>query len=269
MLNLEDNYHNSQNDFDEINKTLEQIDVSQMTASKKQENDEEKLPFFRKLALFLCGFAYCGLILIATIMSLIFGEIFTDKSALQAAVQTSTYIALLIVLFCIAFPYRKYFINNLKDVTKYLYGILFGLMTIAIEIVVSKIINYFFPSEINANQEAVEQFILNYPTLMFFITVLIGPFCEEITYRVGLYEMIREKNETVALIVTSLIFAFVHIQFTETTFRAEATAFPIYLVIGFMLTYTYKKQGLPGSFVAHAMLNAISFLSTLVRAKMV
>ena len=78
-------------------------------------------------------------------MSSIFKEIFIDKSALEAAVQTSTYLALLIVLFCVAFPYRKYFINNLKDVTKYLYGILFGLMTIGIEIAVSYIINYFFP----------------------------------------------------------------------------------------------------------------------------
>ena len=268
MLNLEDNYNNDEHDFEEINKTLEQLNPSVMMAPKNEAPNEEKLPFYTKLIMFLCGFSYCGLTIIATIVTLVFKDTFKTDAALDAAVQTGTYLALFFIFVGIAVPYRKYFIANLKDGTKYLKGITFGVMTIGVEMIISYIIMTLFPSETNANQEAVESLVTNYPTLMFFITVIIGPICEEMTYRVGLYEMIREKNETVALIVTAFVFAFIHIQFTETTFAAEATSFPIYLAIGVMLTYAYKKNGLPGSFIAHAMLNGISFLGILAQQHM-
>ena len=118
-----------------------------------------------------------------------------------------------------------------------------------------------FPSETNANQSDIMELTTAYPTIMFFITVIIGPLCEEITYRVGLFELLKEKNEIMAFIVSSLIFAFIHMSFIDTTLKAELTAFPIYLCIGLCLTYAYKKYGLACSYVAHLSLNLISFLS--------
>ena len=92
---------------------------------------------------------------------------------------------------------------------------------------------------------------------------LIGPFCEEITYRVGLFDLIKRKNKILAYIIEVLIFAFIHIQFSETTLGAELAAFPIYLAIGFFLTFAYDKFDLPASYMAHIFLNTISFIAVI------
>ena len=96
---------------------------------------------------------------------------------------------------------------------------------------------------------------------MFLVSVVVGPMCEEITYRVGLYGALREKNKVIGFIVSGLVFAFMHIVFTDTTLRAELTAFPIYLLISYFLNYAYEKNGLACSYMAHMTLNLISFIA--------
>ena len=83
MLNLEDNYNNDEHDFEEINKTLEQLNPSVMMAPKNEVPNEEKLPFYTKLIMFLCGFSYCGLTIIATIVTLIFEDTFKTDWELE------------------------------------------------------------------------------------------------------------------------------------------------------------------------------------------
>lgn len=262
MLNQEEGYKENKNDFDEINNNIEKMGFSPTPVLKKDEDNGEKLSFKTKLILFLCGFAYAGFLVLQLVWVLILSFI-EDKSLFSVAAISATYLSLFGIFVYFGFKNKKYFISKLKDPTKYLYGLICALITIGIEIVVALIINTLFPTETNANQAAVESYITSYPTLMFFITVVIGPLCEEITYRVGLFELLKEKNETMALIVSSLIFAFIHISFTDTTFAAEAASFPIYLSIGLCLTYSYKKFGLPGSYVAHMSLNLISFLASI------
>ncbi|MCR5309451.1 MAG: CPBP family intramembrane metalloprotease [Bacilli bacterium] len=261
MLNLEDQYQENKNNFEEINNNLEKLGDISYTPIKKDDKNDGKLPFMTKLIIFLCGFSYTGFLLLQLIWLIILGNIFEDKNAANVAILTGTYLTLFVIMIAFAIKNKKYFLSKIKDPTKYLYGLLFGVVTIGIEIIVSYIIQSICPSDVNANQQTVIDFTTSYPTLMFFITVLVGPLCEEFTYRVGLYELLKEKNETLAFILTSIIFAFIHIQFTDTTFLAEITALPVYLTIGFCLTYGYKLYGLPCSYVAHAFLNLISFLS--------
>lgn len=265
MLNQEQGYQENKNNFDEINNSIEKMGFSPTPVMKKDENNEEKLPFKTKLILFLIGFAYAGFLVIQLVWGFIFSFIKDKEVTYPVVVVTITYLSMFGAFVYFGIKNKKYFINKLKDPTKYLYGLICGLITIGIEMIIAYIINVLFPSDINANQKAVESYITAYPTLMFFITVVIGPLCEEITYRVGLFELLKEKNETMALIVSSLIFAFIHISFTDTTVIAEVTAFPIYLCIGLCLTYGYKKYGLPCSYIAHLSLNLISFLASMTQ----
>jgi hypothetical protein len=228
--------------------------------NKKIEENTEKLPFKTKLILFLCGFSYVGFLVLNLVWGLIFSTV-EDKTLRYVFIISTTYLSLFGIFVFFAVKNKKYFIEKLKDPTKYLYGLIFGLVTIGIEIAIASIITTIFPSETNANQSDIIELTTAYPTIMFFITVIIGPLCEEITYRVGLFELLKEKNEIMAFIVSSLIFAFIHMSFTDTTPQAELTAFPIYLCIGLCLTYAYKKYGLACSYVAHLSLNLISFLS--------
>lgn len=261
MLYLEEDYQENKSDFDEINSNIEKINLTNYSVSKKPDENEEKLSFKTKLIMFLCGFSYVGFLILSVFWTLVLRGFFEDELALSVAIISALYFSLFGIMLFFVFKNKKYFISKIKDPTKYLYGLLFALATIAIEVAVSYVINVLFPADTNANQQTVIDYTTNYPTLMFFVTVLIGPFCEEFTYRVGLYELLKEKNEIMAFIVSSLVFAFIHISFSDTTLAAELTSYPIYLTIGLCFTYAYKKYGLPCSYVSHVMLNLISYMA--------
>ena len=266
MLNEEQGYKENKNDFQEINSNIEKMQFSPIPPTKSQaEEDKEKLPLMVKIAMFASGFAWAGFLLIQYIWVFIVRNTVEDIESVTAnvALISGSYFTLFGVFLYFLIRYRKYFFSKLKDPTKYLYGLLYGVVTIGIEIAVSMIMNAILPADVNSNQKLIINYTEAYPILMFFVTVFVGPLCEELTYRVGLYESLKEKNETLALIATSLIFAFIHISFSDTTVQAELNALPVYIAIGFCLTYTYKKGGLASSYVAHVFLNLISFLSIL------
>lgn len=267
MLISDDNYKEKISDFDEINNSLNAIENCTITLSKKQNSNatnNDKIPVKDKLIMFLVGFSYCGLFLISILVSIIAVNFTNNESLLNIIVQSGSYLTLFVVLFVICLKSKKYYINEFKDVTKWMEGASYAVIIIAAEIAVSLVMNTIFPdAAVNGNQNAVEDLITNYPVLMFICTVIIGPMCEELTYRVGLYGLIKEKNETLAFIISGFVFAFVHVSFTDTTVIAELVAFPTYLVIGYLFTYAYKKHGLPCSYVAHALLNLLSFVAVL------
>lgn len=269
MLNQEQSYEENRNDFHEINSNIEKMGFCAIPLEKKEEDgNKEKIPFYAKLAIFLCGFAYCGFFIVQIIVALFCKNNFESKLNFEVAVISITYLVLFGIFLYFIIRYRKYFAQELKDPKKYLYGFLFGIVTIAIEIFVSYIVQSIFPTDLNGNQQSIVDYTENYPILMLFITVFVGPLCEEMTYRVGLYELIKEKNEMIAFFATSLIFAFIHISFdSTTTVQAELTSFPIYLTIAVCLTYSYKKYGFACSYVAHVFLNLISYMSiTMIQA---
>lgn len=264
MLNINEDNQKNIYDFDEINNDIVQINSSGINVQPHKDENSEILPAKTKLTFFLVGFSYTGLLVLSIFWAILLAFFSDDKSFISICVQSFTYISLLAIFVFIARKSKKYFINELKNVENYIHGIAFGFIAIAAEIAVNLLVQTFFPSEVNGNQAAVVDLFTNYPTIMFFVTVFVGPLCEEITYRVGLFGLIKEKNETLALIVASFVFAFVHMSFTDTTFVAEITSFPTYLVIGFVLTYAYKKYGLPCSFIAHLIINLISVLGIML-----
>ena len=266
MLNQEQGYEENRNDFQEINTNIEKMGFYSIPPEKNQvEDNEEKIPFYVKIIMFACGFSYGGFFLLNVIFLLFTGKTKTEDITIgdEVFVISGVYFTLFAIFLFFIFTYRKYFASKLKNPSLYLKGLIFGVVTIGIEMGVGMIMNTILPAETNANQQTIIDYTQAYPILMFIVTVFIGPLCEEMTYRVGLFEAIKEKNETVALIATSLIFAAIHISFQDTTARAELNALPVYMAIGFCLTYCYKKYGLAASYVAHVLLNLLSFLAIL------
>lgn len=262
MLISDDNYQNNISDFDEVNNSIEAIGNANITLPKVKKEPADELPNKSKILLFLVGFAYIGLLLISLVLGIIINLLTLDISLKNILLQTFTYLVLFGVLFWICWPSRKHFVKEFKDVSNWKNGIIYGLIAIASEIFVSLLITSFVGlQETNGNQVAVEELITGYPTLMFIVSVIIGPMCEELTYRVGLFGFIRKRNETLGLIISAFVFAFIHIDFVDFSLMAELTAFPIYLTIGVVFGLAYKKGGLPCSYVAHAMINLISFTS--------
>lgn len=128
--------------------------------------------------------------------------------------------------------------------------------------------------ENNANEETVESIITVYPLLSVLIIGLIGPLCEEITYRVGLYGFFRRINKYLAYAITILVFAFIHFDFTcftagWATIQNELLNLPYYMAAAFVFTFLFEKVGIMGSFAAHATNNLFSILVTLVTSNMI
>ena len=65
----------------------------------------------------------------------------------------------------------------------------------------------------NANEKAVNEIILNTPILSFLFVVIIGPLCEEITYRLGLCNFLTRKNKFLAVALSAIIFGLIHFNF--------------------------------------------------------
>lgn len=264
MLNLDEEYQENKSGFDEINSNIEKMGMYSVTSPQKPEIKEEKLSNKTRLIMFLCGFSYFGFLILQIFWGIVFENFIEDELTFNVATISALYFSLFGIMMFIAIKNKDYFKNKIKDPTKYLYGLIYGIATIGIEIAVSYLITTLFPTETNANQATVIEFASNYPTLMFFVIVLIGPLCEELTYRVGLYELIKDvskNNDILAIILSSLVFAFIHISFTETTVAAELASFPIYLTIGVCFTFAYKKFGLPCSYICHVLINLLSFWS--------
>jgi len=263
LLNNKDILEND-SDFTEINDNLATIQTFDF--SNSQNGNEEKndfLPLRTRLLLFLWGFSYTGILAISVVIAMLLMLFTNDETVINVALEALSYSCILGILLYVIRKYKKKIIPLLKDPKGYLRGLGFGIATFFVEIVLSSIIYNFYPSDTNANQALIESMINSYPTIMILVACIIGPICEELTYRVGLFGIIRKKNELLGIVISSLVFGLVHLSFTSTDLVAEFVALPIYIAIGACLTYAYKKYGFTCSFVAHAFINLISVLVTI------
>ena len=124
----------------------------------------------------------------------------------------------------------------------------------------------------NDNQASLNQIIKVLPAPMFFMVVIFAPIVEELTYRQGLFEAIRRKNEKVAIVVTTLIFALIHFDFSGliTSYSNELLInelinLPSYIIGGLILTLAYNKHRcITESILTHSAINLISYISIVI-----
>ena len=112
----------------------------------------------------------------------------------------------------------------------------------------------------NINESSLQTMRQVYPVASFMIFGLIGPICEEFTYRVGLFSFFKRINKWVAYVVTVVIFAFIHFNFSTdpNVLLNEVLNLPFYMFAAFAFSFTYDKFGLAGSLTAHVANNFIS-----------
>ena len=249
-------------DYQELNNKFDYIE--EVNKKNNPQKDKNSFSLRNQIIVFVSGFSYAGLLIlsfIAAFIALTFAR--DDKDLLSMATNAISYLILFVILLVFCFIEKDVFFAKLGKWKNYLIGLGLGILLIIVEIVLNIIIGMFYQGEQNGNQAIVETLFKSYPTLSFIIMCVIGPFCEEITYRVGLFDLLKRKNKVLAYVVEVLVFAFIHIQFTDTTLAAELASFPVYLAIGYFLTLAYDKFDLPASYMAHLFLNTISFIAVL------
>jgi len=182
-------------------------------------------------------------------------EGFLTTAAYSAYVNLGTYLVLFILILFILGRNVYLLTAKFRKGSTY-WGILigFGMM------IVTTVLSLLLRTESNSNETAVESIESFSPYASLIIIGLIGPFCEEVAYRVGLYTVLKRFNWIVALVVTSLVFTFIHFDFSNIASLNEWANVPIYLSMAVILTLTYEKFGFGASFLAHATNNFVGVL---------
>ncbi len=221
-------------------------------------------------------FGVVGLIFISFLVVTIMKNFVTDETAFANFSNLLIYALLLggFVLILWALRLLKAITTEFTKLKPYLYGLFYGFIVILASVSYGLLTTLVFPSSTsNENQEAIESVIKSYPVTSFLWIVIAGPLVEELIYRLGLFEGLRQKNRIVAYVVSGIIFGFIHFSVpTDASgvvdmdkLANEFINVPGYILSGLLFAYTYEKIGFAGSSVAHVTNNLISFILTIIR----
>ena len=116
----------------------------------------------------------------------------------------------------------------------------------------------------NANETSLNSMVTQFPLASLLIFAIIGPACEEITYRLGLFSLTRRVNRILAYVVTIVVFTLIHFDFTSKTMINELLNIPFYAFAAFVFTFLYDHFGFASSLCAHITNNVLSIGATIL-----
>lgn len=256
-----------------------------MTKEERMELELEEqrkfdfLPNWRLLLFFLVGwlgFQIIGMIL-QTIVMVKYQVTSVDELSLSSKVFVNfcAYLLLTFSLLLSAFKQPLFgLIRRFKEGKALRDGIAYGFLLLLVSSALGILINWIRKdADVNANESAIREMAKAYPFFTIIMTVFLAPICEEMTYRLGLFGMIRKRNRYVAYALGACIFALIHFQpFTddETVSKTaylinELWNLPSYIVSGLILCRAYEKHGnIATSMIAHAINNGVAVISTII-----
>lgn len=100
----------------------------------------------------------------------------------------------------------------------------------------------------NNNEASLDSILKIFPIQGFLMTVILAPFAEEMTYRIGLFSALKRVNLILAFIVTALVFGLIHFDLsgviqgfntgTEESRKYAIMNYVIYLYIAALVSYS-------------------------------
>lgn len=219
--------------------------------------DDDKIAGpIRELLCFLVG--WLSLKLIATIV-IIFAELMGMDNATaeySAFVNFVSYGILFVALLSIVFPKLKTLLSNFlsKNTLK---GFLVFIAIIVFDVAWGLFIQG-LGATTNQNQSTINGIVKVAPIASVIFLGFVGPLCEEITYRVGLFTFLKRINVVLAYVAVAIFFGAIHMH--DFTSVNEWLSLPPYVFAGFAFTFAYDKWGLGSSIVAHCAVNLLAIL---------
>ena len=230
----------------------------------------EAFPLKKQILFFSLG--WLGFQIAATFIQIAIGALyaFMNSVSLQEAlsqysvsmlINSTAYIALLVTLLLIANKDLLKIIKSFGQWQSYLAGVICFASIFAFNIIYGNIINLLkTPVTDNANQASLEVIDAAFPVISMVIFGFVGPICEEITYRVGLFSLLKRKNRVVAYLVTIVVFALIHFNLSTNIDKLinELLNLPYYMFAAFAFSFTYDRFGFAGSVTGHIINNVFS-----------
>lgn len=261
-------------------------EISVNSRLNSQFNHQIHISYTKELALFFIGLLGKSIIgiIVAFIMQMVYVSNY-GKETLQLYVESTEYMvvansisffATAIIMALVVLKERKQFgrsfatIFVLVGIGALVANVVGSLINNAIVLGIFNAIGQTPPSGDSKNQLDVIKMIRMNPALIFFVVVLLAPFVEELTYRVGLFNFTSRFGKPIAYIASMLVFMSIHIDW-DIIFSGirgeellnEIISMPSYLLGGLVLTLAYDFGGFGAAFLAHVTINAISYFQIL------
>ena len=185
---------------------------------------------------------------------------FTETGSFYAMVNYPAYLLLFACLLLILWKEVVKLLPCFKKPKTY-FGFLYGALLMMVSLLWNMISSRLGAST-NENQSTIISMVKETPFLAILVTGIIGPLCEEITYRVGLFGFAKRINRIFAYFVASVLFGLIHIH--DFSSANEWLSFPDYFLSGLLLAFVYERYGFGASSIAHIMNNTIAVLQILL-----
>ena len=236
----------------------------------------EPFPVKKQVLLFTVG--WMGFKLIAVALQILVGGIAAaiKQVSFQKALSTYSvsliinslaYIILLTVLLLIAYKDSLKLTKSFKQYQSYIAGVVCVICIFAFNAQYSTFLSVLRTAGIlktpvtnNVNQSSLETLESVFPFTSLIVFGFIGPICEELTYRVGLFSILKRRSRFTAYLVTIIIFALIHFNFSTTGLLNEILNLPYYAFAAVAFSFTYERYGFAGSMSAHIINNVISLV---------
>ncbi len=247
-------------------------DVNQSVPNSEMPHDifrnptpSKSLPIWQKFVLFFGG--SIGLIVVSIFGSLIAKSLnLGSVEELNGAANYITYALLFLALLGVL-NFNVIKVGKDRIIPNLFIGIGLGVSMIVVPIFYQSIVAMFKEPSISENEAGLRSFLTIYPFWSILILGFIGPICEELTYRVGLFSLLK-KRRWLAYVVSSIVFAMMHFGFDSADIVNEFINLPIYLFSGFTLAFAYDFFGFWGSLAAHVTNNLYSVIMVLLISKL-
>ncbi len=203
--------------------------------------------------IYLFGVGLAGLQIIALIIGLIITFTF-PKDLVNPVANLITYGVLFVALVAIIIFDLPKLLYHFKKWQPYVFGIVGAIVIVCFDMAYSAILNLFYKFTQSGNEESVRSIISYYPLSSILILGIVGPICEELTYRVGLFALARKWKRWFAYVITTVVFASIHIVpslLSGGNPWNELANLPLYAFSGFAFSFLYDKWGFSSSVVAH------------------
>ncbi|MBE6127509.1 MAG: CPBP family intramembrane metalloprotease [Erysipelotrichaceae bacterium] len=248
--------------------------------------------FIWQIVLFLIGFAGLQILgfLLAAILQVTFmathpgctpEEITQYLQSVSANFTASgvTYVIIFAIYFLI-FGLRKRFkelFHSFAKAKNYLFGAIGGIAILGATMLYSLIINVILRATgfgeigVNNNETAIRAITIAFPALSLIVFGFVGPLCEELAYRVGLFGFMSRLGKLLGYSISAMIFGLIHFNWNAlgsgdaNAIVVEFANLPGYVGSGLALAFLYDRFGLCSSYVAHAFNNVFSLSMTLIQ----
>lgn len=246
------------------NKINEQPQSNEELKCEKCAPQEHVYPLWKRGVLLAMGLL--GLNAVALIVTLmLFKMPEPDRSG---AINLITYSILFLGMMGFAFVDIPKHIKKFKGWKPYVFGLCFAIGIVLFDIAYSNFVNLFYPINTSSNEANVRSVISLYPISSVFILGIIGPLCEELAYRVGLFGLLRKVHRALAYSVTGLVFGLIHFNFMAPDLINELIFLPTYIMPGLILSLAYDLFGLPCSWFAHSLNNLFAIITNIIASKL-